>query len=305
MRTSHRSFPKPRHYAHLPLAVESSRRNPSSHWPDRIPNCISTRPRGRRRPPGRSPFELGATLPTPSLLEDDDRRQFAGRSSELEFIDGLRHAQSRALTVFISGEPGIGKTRLAVEAAKLAHAEGCMILYGRCDETLRIPFQPFVDALEFFIESTPDALLPDRLGDHAGELTRLLPNLSTRLPEVAEPLQSDPETERYRMFQAVAEWLRANARRQPVLLIIDDLHWAAQPTLLLLRHLVRTPDLGGLQIIATYRDTRPERGEALDEVLAELSRERHVVRCSLSGLGEDVVREMILGSTQMPDGPQT
>jgi DNA-binding SARP family transcriptional activator len=249
-----------------------------------------------------SPSHLDATVPIPALLEDDDRRQFAGRTSELEFIDGQRHSQDRALAVFISGEPGIGKTSLAAEAAKLAHADGWMVLYGRCDETVAIPFQPFVDALEFFTESTPDALLRDRLGDHAGDLTRLVPSLTTRVPDVAEPLRSDPETERYRMFQAVAEWLRTNARRQPVLLIIDDLHWAAQPTLLLLRHLVRTPDLAGLQIIVTYRDTKPEQGEALDEVLAHLSRERHIARCSLSGLDEDDVRELVIGSTQMPDG---
>jgi DNA-binding SARP family transcriptional activator len=249
-----------------------------------------------------SQFEPGTTFPIPALLRDDDRRQFAGRSSELDAIDAQRHSHRRALTTLISGEPGIGKTSLAAQAARLAHADGSMVLYGRCDESLSIPFQPFADALEFYIESTPDALLRDRLGQHAGELTRLVPSLSTRLSELPAPLRSDPETERYRMFQAVADWLRANARRQPVMLIIDDLHWSAQPTLLLLRHLVRTPDLPGLQIVATYRDTKPERGEALDEVLAELSRERHVARCSLSGLDEEVVQELIVGSTQLPDG---
>ena len=72
------------------------------------------------------------------------------------------------------------------------------------------------------------------------------------------------------MFQAVADWLRTSARRRPVMLVLDDLQWAAQPTLLLLRHLVRMPDLEGLFLVATYRDTKPERSEELDEILGDL-----------------------------------
>jgi DNA-binding SARP family transcriptional activator len=244
-----------------------------------------------------SAADVDAIVPMPALLVDEVRREFAGRGAELERIAELRRSgdQSRPHTMLILGEPGVGKTRLAAEAATRAHADGSLVLYGRCDETLRIPFQPFVDALEFFIGSTPAPLLRDRLGEHAGDLTRLVPSLAGRLAE-AEALTSDPETERYRMFQAVAEWLRVNARRQPTMLIIDDVHWAAPPTLLLLRHLVRTADLAGLQIIATFRDTRPERGDELDEVLADLSRERHVTRCELGGLDVNAVRELIAGS---------
>ena len=199
-------------------------------------------------PPSREPL-----VPLPGLLVDEEQFQFAGRPAELELFDRLYGSVEDGAfnVVLVSGEPGIGKTRLAAEAARLAHARDWTVLYGRCDERVRTPFQPFVDTLESFVGFTPDESLASRLGQYAGELTRLLPSLSTRIAGLDPPVQSDPETERYQMFQAVADWLRTSARGRPIMLIVDDLQWAEQPTLLLLRHLVRTPDLVRLLLVAT------------------------------------------------------
>ena len=222
---------------------------------------------------GQVPQSPEPSVPLPGLLVDEDAVPVRRAPAELELFDRLYGSVEDGAfnVVLVSGEPGIGKTRLAAEAARLAHARDWTVLYGRCDERVRTPFQPFVDTLESFVGFTPDESLASRLGQYAGELTRLLPSLSTRIADLDPPVQSDPETERYQMFQAVADWLRTSARGRPIMLIVDDLQWAEQPTLLLLRHLVRTPDLVRLLVVATYRDTKPERGDTLDEMLADLS----------------------------------
>jgi DNA-binding SARP family transcriptional activator len=245
--------------------------------------------------------------PMPALLVQDDDFWFAGRTSELEIVDDTRREveQGAFRVVLFSGEAGIGKTRLAAEAARHAHARGWTVLYGRCDDGVRTPFQPFVDTLEFFVEHTSDEVLADRLGSRAGELSRLVPALTTRRLDLESPLHSDPETERYQLFQAVADWLRASASNRPVMLVLDDLQWAAPPTLLLLRYLVRMADLDGLLLLATYRDTKPERNDALDELVADLSLVRRVRRCPLEGLDAGAVYELLAHEANMSASAET
>src|SRR5205823_12026956 len=95
----------------------------------------------------------------------------------------------------VAGEPGVGKTRLAAELAGRVHDEGAAVLAGRCDEDLGVPYQPFVEALRHFADHAP--LLSGRLGRYGGELARLVPELSERVPGLAAPLRSGPETEGY------------------------------------------------------------------------------------------------------------
>ena len=123
-----------------------------------------------------------------------------------------------------------------------------------------------------------------RLGRHAGELARLLPELGQLVPGLPEPLRSDPETERYRLFDAVAAWLADVSAETPVLLVLDDLHWAAKPTLLLLRHVMRFPEALRLLVVATYRDSDVGRGHPLADLLADLPRLEAAERVPLTGL---------------------
>jgi class 3 adenylate cyclase/tetratricopeptide (TPR) repeat protein len=218
---------------------------------------------------GWEPLADETAIPLPPLLAAGQQFAFAGRQPELDGLLGMwQQAQDRVRRVaLIAGEPGIGKTRLAAETAAMAHASGATVLYGRCDDELGVPFQPFVESLEYFVAHSPQDGLRARLGRHAGELVRLAPELAARIADLPPPLQSDAETERYRMFDAVAAWLAAAAAERPLVLILDDLHWAAKPTLLLLKHILRSGEFAkgrasgdGGTGVSPVRVHRPEAG---------------------------------------------
>ncbi|MCA1845613.1 MAG: AAA family ATPase, partial [Actinobacteria bacterium] len=235
-----------------------------------------------------------AAAPLPTLLTDVGRI-FVGRDDQL---DRLGHLWKEAATgerraVLVAGEPGVGKTRLSAELARRVHDEGATVLAGRCDEDLGVPFQPFVEALRHLVDHVEAGELPERLGRHAYELERLLPGLRDRLPDGPPLLQSDPETERYRLFEAVTAWLAACSRREPVLMILDDLQWAAKPTLLLLRHVARSAEPMKLLIVGTYRDTELHHDHPLVELLADFRRQPGVERLSLSGFDQTAVADFV------------
>ncbi len=193
--------------------------------------------------------------PMPRALERDDR--CVGREGELAAMenrwvkahDGFRQA------VLLAGEPGIGKTTLAAALARRAHDDGAIVLYGRCDEDVGSAFQPFSEALRALVAVTPDDRLL-ALGHHAAHLTRLVPELAERLPALAPAIPADAAAERYSLFEAVAAFLARAAVETPVLLVLDDLHWAAKPTLLLLRHVLRADLEMRLLVVAAYRAPR-------------------------------------------------
>ena len=173
------------------------------------------------------------------------------------------------------------------------HKVGGTVLFGRCDEGMGVPYQPFVEALEQFLEYAPDRDLREQLGHHAGEFARLCPESIQRVPGLPRPLQSDPATERYRLFDAVAAWLRAATVARPILLVLDDLHWANTPTLLLLRHLVRATVNAALLFVGTYRDTEVDRAHFLTKLLADLRVVSGVEILPLRGLDEDGAIEFV------------
>jgi DNA-binding SARP family transcriptional activator len=245
-------------------------------------------PAARQEPSGRD----GSRIRFPARLALQALLPFHGRAAQFE---SLLQAWKDVATggrrvVLVSGEAGIGKTRLAAEVARHAHDTGAAVLFGRCDEDMGVPFQPFVDALQHVVQSRPSA---ESLGRHAGELVRLAPDLSRIVPGLEPPLQADPDTERYRLFDAVAAWLGAMSSQAAVLLVLDDMHWAEKPTLLLLRHLVRSAEPMRLLVVGTYRDTELDRTHPLAEVLADLRREPCVERLALPGLDVGGVREML------------
>jgi tetratricopeptide (TPR) repeat protein len=213
---------------------------------------------------------------------------FVGRRGEL---DRLRQYLERATEgsrqlVLLEGEPGIGKTRLALQFMEVCEAEGALALYGRCDAETLVPYQPFVEALRRYVARAPEQAGAWR-AQYGAELGRVIPELASAGDTPGGP----EEEERYRLFDAVSEVLNDIARRQPVVLVLDDLHWADKPTLLMLRQMVRAAGESPLLIVATIRDT--ERPAALVDMLVQLRREHYFDRIELSGLDEQDATALI------------
>ena len=235
------------------------------------------------------------TVHRPSVADDRDGLPFVGRQAELDVVGEAWRAAlaSGPGLVLLAGEPGIGKSRLAMEHARRAHEEGAGVLLGRCDEDLAVPYQPFAEAMERAVRQLHPAELAGLLGRRGGELVRLLPDLADLAPAVAAPWSSDPETERFRLFDAVGRALATLSRHAPLVLVLDDLHWATAPTLLLLRHLVTRLEPMPVLVVGTYRHTEVDDRHPLAEVLGEAGRLPNVTRIVLGGLDEEAVHGFV------------
>jgi DNA-binding CsgD family transcriptional regulator/tetratricopeptide (TPR) repeat protein len=219
---------------------------------------------------------------------------FVGRTAELETLRALMpmaEGEGRRV-VLLGGEPGSGKSRLVREFAAATAGGGALVLYGGCDAVVRTPYGPFVEALDHLARVVDPVELRAALGTAGGELTRLLPDLPARVGDLPQPVQADPDTERHRLHTAVTDLLVGVSRR-PVLLVIEDGHWADAPTLLLLRHLARAGGRARVLLLATFRDTEADLPGALSETLADLRRSDDVVRLRLTGLSGEEVSEFV------------
>ena len=181
------------------------------------------------------------------------------------------------------------KTRLL--AAVAASAADFDVLYGRCDEEQLFPSAP---GSSCWAGTSPACRTPNCLGcsRRAGaDLARLLPDLRARVPDLPEPEQGDPESERRRLFSAVVEVVGRLAARGRLLIMIDDLHWADRSSLLLGRQVARATELGPVLMLGTYRDTELGDHHPLVELLADLERDQPLERDWLEGLDVDEVAD--------------
>jgi DNA-binding SARP family transcriptional activator len=257
----------------------------------------SLRADARPRPsaPVGSSGRLSAPLPT--RLQPYGPPVFVDRRQEREALSRAlaETAGSRRRAAFVTGEPGIGKTRLVSELALQAHAAGALVLAGRCDNTLDLPYQPFVEALEHLVEHAPAELLEKHLAEYGDSVVRLVPALATRVSEPATATDGASESERYVLFRAIEGLLAAACADGPVLLVLEDLHWADLPTLKLLRRLLTSPRSPPLMLLSTSRVTELAEDHPLRELLADLHREPHVLRLELRGLKRGDIAELLRG----------
>jgi len=241
------------------------------------------------------------TAAAPALLE---RTPFVGRDAERAELRRCldQAARGQGALVMIGGEPGVGKARLAEELAAEARQRGMLSLTGHCYEMEGAPpYIPFVEILEATARVVPPAALREALGDAAPEVAKLMPELRRLFPDIAAPLELPPEQERRYLFNSMCEFLVRAGRVQPLLLVLEDLHWADDSTMLLLQHIAQRLREMPVLIVGTYRDVELDVARPLARALEELLRQRLAHDLALKRLPEDGVEAMLRAlSSQEP-----
>jgi DNA-binding CsgD family transcriptional regulator/tetratricopeptide (TPR) repeat protein len=250
------------------------------------------------------------SLPLPAVLGLEPEFPFVGRAAAWESLVEAwdRAAGGGRRVVLVGGDAGTGKSRLVTELSRWVHQRGAAVLYGQCSEQSPVPYEPFAVALDLLMAGLDADGRQWLVGDRGQELARLVPRLAAAAAVASDPARDgsdDPGTERYRLFSAVVDTLGALAAERPVLLVLDDVHWARRPTLELLDHLVRSPGLERLCVVATFRSTPSEVGDDLKAALPDLRRQPGVARLVIGGLDRDEVRRFaeLAGGRERLDDP--
>ena len=191
-------------------------------------------------------------------------------------------------------KPGSARRRSSVTSRRGAHNDGAWILYGRCDEDLGLPYQPWIEALTALVVHAPDDVIAEHVAARGGALARLVPELSARAG-VRVPVASDADAERYALFGAVSDLLTRIASVRPTVVVLDDLHWADKPTVQLLRHVVGVVEPTRLLVVGTYRPADLGASHPLIEAFAALRRERGIDFVDLGGLGDLELLQLMEG----------
>ncbi|MGI9658942.1 MAG: protein kinase domain-containing protein, partial [Gaiellaceae bacterium] len=219
---------------------------------------------------------------------------FVGRQRE---VDELKAALENALSgrgrlTMLHGEPGIGKTRTALELATYAGLRRAKVLWGRCQESEGAPpYWPWVQAMRSYVREADAEHLKGELGAGAAVVGELVSDIAERI-EIASPQPlDDPKQARFRLFDSITAFLKSAAERQPLALVLDDLHWADEGSLLLLEFVARELADARLLLLGTYRDVELTRRHPLSATLGELTRLELTSRIRLRGISrEDVAR---------------
>ncbi len=224
------------------------------------------------------------------LLQQIVQGRLVGRQTELKTLrQHWQQSQSgQAQLVLISGEPGVGKTRLANEMISYARLQGARLLRGGCYEyEATVPYLPVAEALRDWVHGQSPQQLEEKLRDYASELAKLAPEIEVKIG----PLEPNPalssDQERMRMFDHVARFFSDIAVDRGLLIFLDDLHWVDQGTLSLIRYLLRRLRNERVMILGGYREVELDRNHPLAAALVEWNRERLITRIQLGRLTKE------------------
>ena len=227
-------------------------------------------------------------------MERQPADDFVGRKRELtSLLNALDDARSgRGRLFLIGGEPGIGKSRLAEELARRADRED--VYWGRCWEMGGAPpYWPWVQAIRSYVRERNSDELRSELGPGAADIADLVPDIRELLPDTASPAMLPESEHRFRLFSSIADFLKSASRSRPLVLILEDLNWADDGSLLLLEFVARELADAHVLLIGTYRDIDLSRGHPLAKTLGELARDRLFERVLLGGLSHADVERFI------------
>jgi class 3 adenylate cyclase len=232
--------------------------------------------------------------------------RFVGRTKELAVLkDAVEAAiEGRGGLVMVAArEPGLGRTRLAEEVAVYFRLRDGQVLEGHCHETeSALPYLPFVEAIRSYVATEPPDALRQELGEGASDVARLVSEIRQRLPDLPSIPRPEGEEERYRLFESVSSFLVNAAQAHPILLVLDDLHWADAPSLRLLSHLARRLTGSRLLVVGTYYDVALYRRHPFSEALAELRREAPLEQVALEPLSFEETVQLIEGMAEQSLG---
>ena len=242
------------------------------------------------------------TAVTEVLYERNDaaalinRTPFVGRSEQLNRLSAkLEEAcNGHGMIAMLQGEPGIGKSRIIDEFSGFARERRATVLKGSCyDGEWQPPYGPFAEAITQYAHQAPSAEIIAVCGNNAGTLARLAPALREKIGAVAEPAPLDKEEERYRLLDAVAQFMIEVSRRAPLVLVLDDLHWADRGTVALLNHVANSVAANSMLLIGAYRDAEVDRMHPLARALAAVRRLPNFEILALKGLQSNELVELL------------
>ena len=225
---------------------------------------------------------------------------FVGREEETqELRSGLASAiPGQGKIVLLTGEPGIGKTRMAEELATYARLRNAQVLWGRCHERAGQPsYWPWVQAIRSYVHSKDLQALASDMGSGAADIAQVVTEIRERLPGLATPPALEPEQARFRLFDSITTFLKNASNREPLVIVLDDVQWADEASLLLLQFLAGEIQSSRVLVIGTVRDTELDREQPSARVLAELTKEPVTISIALTGLTTSEITQFVELST--------
>ncbi|HZA25287.1 MAG TPA: AAA family ATPase, partial [Dehalococcoidia bacterium] len=232
---------------------------------------------------------------------------FVGRQREMGKLKGaLEDALSgQGQLLMLVGEPGIGKTRTAQELAAHAETLDAQVLWGWCyEEEGAPPFWPWLQPIRSYVQQRDPEQLKVEMGPGAADIAEVVSEVRGKLPSLEPPPALQPEQARFRLFDSITTFLKNAAQSQPLMLVLDDLHWADKPSLLLLQFLARQLTESHLLVVGCYRDLELSRQHPLSEALAQLSRLPVLQRELLLGISQEDTGQFIEMTAGIQPSPQ-